>query len=833
MGKADSSRYSAPFSPQLLDKEAPVVYSDLTFSVGAWRRIDLTRLTRAAPWTLAFLLIFTVYSFFLPPLGPNELSRYDLLLALARDHTVAIDLYHANTIDKATSDDHIYTDKAIGASLLGLPWWWLADRFYGFGRYGEVRADFQLWAAATGGISLPSALLVLLVYWMARELSHHRGRALLTAGAFGFATIAFPFATMFYGHQPAAIFGFAAFAAAFYWQQKGQTPPWLLALSGLLAGGAVLIEYPAAIIAGLVGVYILSFPAGRKHWWAYGLGGAAGLLPLGIYNTLAFGAPWRLGYEFVHDPAFSAMGTGIMGVSMPRLDALLSITIGRTGLFSRSPFLVLAVAGFVIWWRRAQFRREALLCAAVGIAFLIYNAGYYLPLGGYGVGPRFLVPSLPFIALGLALLPKRGWWVAGPLAALSAAMMLLTMAALPATHPGDPKMEEAASALMLVTGGALPLNDQPGLAAIMSYWPKHFGYGQMTVTWGTLRYGLEGAASLAPLAVVAAVGLLGLVLWLRGWLYRPAACGGTLALALLAYGVVSMPPASVPPLFAPPSLAAELKAGRAHPQSVVFENHIELLGYRVDKEVLRPGDRLLVTLYWRPLLPIAESQTAFLHLLGSDQRVLGGWDVVPQMGTYPTQMWEPGQIVAETYRVPVRTDIVTPTLCRVEIGMYRSANTERQLATTPDGADLGYGPLLTRLAIQGPKPDLQGATPLGAPLGDQVTLAAYRLDGSDPATLRGRLYWQAQAQRPARDYTVFVQALKEGKVVAQWDSQPLGGRYPTSLWSAGEQVEDSFDLPLDAGARAGATLIVGMYDLETMERLPVGDKTFAEIPLPQ
>jgi hypothetical protein len=57
--------------------------------------------------------------------------------------------------------------------------------------------------------------------------------------------------------------------------------------------------------------------------------------------------------------------------------------------------------------------------------------------------------------------------------------------------------------------------------------------------------------------------------------------------------------------------------------------------------------------------------------------------------------------------------------------------------------------------------------------------------------------------------------------VAQADGPPLGGAYPTSFWQVGERLVDRHDMQLPAGLPAGEyELLVGMYLLETGERLP-------------
>jgi hypothetical protein len=67
---------------------------------------------------------------------------------------------------------------------------------------------------------------------------------------------------------------------------------------------------------------------------------------------------------------------------------------------------------------------------------------------------------------------------------------------------------------------------------------------------------------------------------------------------------------------------------------------------------------------------------------------------------------------------------------------------------------------------------------------------------------------------------VFVQALGPDRPIAQWDAQPLGGRYPTSLWPLGETIDDPFRLAIPADAPPGDhRLIAGLYLLPEVSRL--------------
>jgi hypothetical protein len=74
-------------------------------------------------------------------------------------------------------------------------------------------------------------------------------------------------------------------------------------------------------------------------------------------------------------------------------------------------------------------------------------------------------------------------------------------------------------------------------------------------------------------------------------------------------------------------------------------------------------------------------------------------------------------------------------------------------------------------------------------------------------------------------YTSFSHLLgPDGQIWGQHDGLPLGGARPTTTWLPGEVIVDRYELPLLPAAPAGEySLVVGFYDLLTMDRLPLQD----------
>ncbi len=134
-----------------------------------------------------------------------------------------------------------------------------------------------------------------------------------------------------------------------------------------------------------------------------------------------------------------------------------------------------------------------------------------------------------------------------------------------------------------------------------------------------------------------------------------------------------------------------------------------------------------------------------------------------------------------------------------------------------------------RLVIYSTSPEEVGVyRPLGVRLGDKITLDGYRLMDRDAGAgdiVRLTLHWRAEGEI-GEDYKVFVHLLdEEGGLVAQRDSEPVGGMRPTSGWGEGEEVMDNYGVVIPQGVPAGEyEIVVGMYDPESGERLPIMDE---------
>src|SRR5205823_2491748 len=152
-------------------------------------------------------LLMLCYGFFRQLPLWNEYSRYDLVRAIVDDHTARIDPYESNTGDKAFFDGHYYSDKPPGSSLLGVPVYALLRGVWGL-LSADQPDDPTLIHALTFTVSgLSTVVLSLLLFRFLRSLVPEVWALTVTVG-YSLGTIAFPFATMYFGHAASTGFLF-------------------------------------------------------------------------------------------------------------------------------------------------------------------------------------------------------------------------------------------------------------------------------------------------------------------------------------------------------------------------------------------------------------------------------------------------------------------------------------------------------------------------------------------------------------------------------------------------------------------------------------------------
>jgi hypothetical protein len=339
-------------------------------------------------------------------------------------------------------------------------------------------------------VSVPSALLGVIVFLFVSRFSSSQSIAVLVALIYGLATNAFPYSKALFQHQIAAFGVFVGFFLLWRVIYEAADRRWLWAV-GVLFSLAAISEYPVALFAGLLFVWAAWHMPQRWALARVVLGSLPLLLLFAAYNFAIFGTPLPVAYSY-HVFYSQIHAQGFMGITGPSLDRLYQLTVGPyRGLFFLSPVLVLAFPGLYLIWRARQHRHLAVLLAAIIGGFFLYNASYLYWSGGSAIGPRFLVPLLPFLMLPLCVLFDRWWQSAlgrGAIVLLAGLSLFNVWA-------------------QTIAGQRYPPDEFRGVAItnpLVQYAIPRLLEGDVALNYG-MFLGLRGIASLLPLALVIVV----------------------------------------------------------------------------------------------------------------------------------------------------------------------------------------------------------------------------------------------------------------------------------------------------------------------------------------
>jgi hypothetical protein len=251
-----------------------------------------------------------------------------------------------------------------------------------------------------------------------------------------------------------------------------------------------------------------------------------------------------------------------------------------------------------------------------------------------------------------------------------------------------------------------------------------------------------------------------------------------------------------------------------------------LVGVDFERDAARAGERLRISLFWQSAGNAPGEREVSIVIRRPGGEVLKEYRGGPVDGTYPTTVWRPGEIVRDTWdlvlpatlpvgEVELAAGLVSgsgaPTQY-VSLGMVTVQEVDRQM-TEPDlrgriGARFAGGAELVGLDFKGRR----------ARAGDTVDLT---------------LVWRAGSQIQG-DQIVTVALLDEaGRVLMLQESEPAGGKRPTSGWMGDEYVEDGWKVRLPRELPKGRVrLAVSLVDPVAGRRvLTESGATWVDLPI--
>ncbi len=142
-----------------------------------------------------------------------------------------------------------------------------------------------------------------------------------------------------------------------------------------------------------------------------------------------------------------------------------------------------------------------------------------------------------------------------------------------------------------------------------------------------------------------------------------------------------------------------LPDGVAPVSAVINNGEIELVGYKLRQREVKQGEAFGLTLYWRSMGFVDDNYTVFVHAVGPDQTIRGQWDSVPAQGELPTSGWVPGQIIEDSFEIPMSDD-APPWKYDIFVGMYNPLTGQRQELFSPQAPTSDNRVWLTRIQGQ-------------------------------------------------------------------------------------------------------------------------------------
>ncbi|MCW8452449.1 hypothetical protein [Legionella quinlivanii] len=358
------------------------------------------------------LLYFLPFSYHPNMRSPNELCRLWQTIAIVDNHKLSVNEVletHGMLGDLSFYKGLYYPSKAPFLSLAAVP-------VYGALKVispGDDEVTLVYWARVFVTLLPTLGLILLLRRFLLHYVSAAIADGVVTTYALG--SLAFSYSLLFMSHQLAATFLFLAFYSVWYHLRSGSMKA--LLWGGGACGAALMTEYTSVL--GILGIAaFLTFARHKatdfcwrdvlKRLGFIAIGSLPFLAGLMSYHAICFAGPLDSGYQHLIDIASREFHRGgFLGIKLPDLTAFAgSFFSPLCGLFTLSPFLLLAIPGIQVLRRQVNGTKEQALLGFTVLLLGLYT--YFTSSFSYeswqmATGPRHLTPLVVFLVLPVAL----------------------------------------------------------------------------------------------------------------------------------------------------------------------------------------------------------------------------------------------------------------------------------------------------------------------------------------------------------------------------------------------------------------------------------------------
>jgi len=324
-------------------------------------------------------------------------------------------------------DGRCYSRYGLGQPLISIPLYLLAKGINTLLPGTDYAALVFLFVPRLNQIITP--VTCVLLFSFASRLYHSSRLGVGLSLVYGLGTMAWPYAKYYFSEPLSTLCLLATAYFLFVFREQGKLKQ--LILAGVFLGYAFLTKLSSAVVLPLFLAYALptgpalrsfrslvsratpfrgrlSMSAGPedsqiesyricslKRLLAFLAPAVLFLAIASLYSYYAFGRPVTGGYQ--QEGWTTPLYVGLYGLLLSPGKSLLLFV----------PLTIVAPLGLVAFYRGGRKGEAVLFTAIIGIHLLLH-AGWWSWYGGWSWGPRFLVPTLPFLVLPLGALWPGG-----------------------------------------------------------------------------------------------------------------------------------------------------------------------------------------------------------------------------------------------------------------------------------------------------------------------------------------------------------------------------------------------------------------------------------------